>query len=86
MKLYAIDQVSISSVKADTLRPGEPFEVSDAFGKELLERLPHAVSDQPPKGKAEPRPKNKMEAPPANKADPLDHDGNGRKGGAKKAE
>jgi hypothetical protein len=67
MKLYATDQVSISSVQADTLKPGQEFEVSDSRGKELLKTLPHAVSDKAPKGKAEPAPKNKAEAPPKNK-------------------
>lgn len=35
--------------------------------------------------KAEAKGKNKAEPAAANKSDPLDHDNNGRKGGAKKA-
>lgn len=78
MKLYAIDQVSISSVQADTIKPGQPFEVSDDYGKELLSKLPNAVSKDPPKEKAEPAHKNKADPKPANKA--------GRGGGANKAD
>jgi hypothetical protein len=36
--------------------------------------------------KAERKPANKAEPAVQNKADPLDHDSNGRKGGAKKAD
>jgi hypothetical protein len=61
MKLYVVDQVSISSVQADTLKPGQSFEVSDARGEELLKALPHALS------KAAPKPANKAETPPKNK-------------------
>lgn len=69
MKLYATDQVSISSVQADTLRPGQEFEVSDEFGKELLAKLPGAISKDPPSAqKAAPAPKNKAQPRPANKA------------------
>lgn len=79
MKLYATDQVSISSVQADTLKPGQPFEVSDDFGKELLKKLPNHVSETAPKPKAEPAPSNKaapaplnkMNRTPANKSAPL---------------
>ncbi len=68
MKLYVIDQISISSVQGDSLRPGNSFEVSDTFGNELLTKNPHALSKDPPKGKAEPAPKNKMAPAPKNKA------------------
>ena len=61
MKLYATDQVSITAVQADSLRPGQEFEVSDALGKELLERLPDHVSAEAPKRKAVPAPQNKAE-------------------------
>jgi hypothetical protein len=37
MKLKANDQLHISSVKADTIAPGEEFEVSDAEGSRLIE-------------------------------------------------
>ncbi|HZY67754.1 MAG TPA: hypothetical protein VFE52_04160 [Devosia sp.] len=70
MRLYATDQVSISSVQADTLKPGQSFEVSDDLGKELLKKLPHAVSETAPKAKAEAAPPKKAEAAaPANKAE-----------------
>ncbi|HTN60265.1 MAG TPA: hypothetical protein VL147_01770 [Devosia sp.] len=68
MKLYATDQISISAVQSDSLRPGQPFEVSDDYGKELLAKVPHAVSTEAPKVKAEPAPKNKAEPKPKNKA------------------
>lgn len=69
MKLYAIDQVSISSVQPDTLKVGQQFEVSDNYGEELLQKLPHAVSKTAPKVKAESKPLNKAEkAAPQNKS------------------
>lgn len=40
MKLRAIDQIHISAVKSDTLRPGEEFEVSNAAGAALLRAHP----------------------------------------------
>ncbi len=67
MKLYVTDQVSISSVQADTLHPGQAFEVSDDLGNELLKKLPHAVSKDASKAKAEPAPKNKAEPKPTSK-------------------
>ncbi len=33
MKLKALDQFHISSVSADTLKPGQEFHVSDSFGE-----------------------------------------------------
>jgi len=54
MQLYAVDQVSISSVRAESLRPGESFTVSSALGAELLKKLPHAVSLSRPAPKAAP--------------------------------
>lgn len=75
MKLKALDQVHISSVKADSLQPGEEFEVSAATGKELLAKRPgtvEQVADEDsgvPDEKAEPAPENKaVSAAPANKA------------------
>lgn len=75
MKLKALDQISISAVKADSLRAGEVFEVSDAYGAELVKALPkvfQAVAEEHSSDleeKAEPAPLNKAEpAAPANKA------------------
>lgn len=73
MKLKALDQISISSVKSDSLRPNEEFVVSKSFGEELISRHPtkFAVVDQADadETKAEPAPDNKAEpAAPANKA------------------
>lgn len=68
MKLKALDQISITSVQADSLRPGQEFEVSDAFGTDLMKSHPgkfETISG----GKAEPALDNKAEgAAPANKA------------------
>jgi hypothetical protein len=80
MKLKALDQVSVTSVKADSLRPEEEFTVSDAYGEELLTKHPdkfEKVSDDQPEAKepiapiakAEPAPLNRAEVAPANKAD-----------------
>lgn len=80
MNLEALDQVSVTSVKADSLRPGEEFNVSDAYGEELIAKHPdkfRKVSDDQPEAKepiapiakAEPAPLNKAEVAPANKAD-----------------
>jgi hypothetical protein len=78
MKLRAIDQVHISSVKADSLRPGEEFEVSDAVGKDLMKAHPdkfsaveegeQAEAAAATDAKSEPAPSNKAEDAPANKA------------------
>lgn len=67
MKLYAIDQVNITAVGPDTLQPGAEFEVSDAYGNELLEKVPHLVSKSAPQAKAERKAKNKAAPAPANK-------------------
>lgn len=68
MKLRATDQISISAVKADSLRPGEEFEVSEALGSELLNRHPARFVRLDAEEKAAPAPLNKAEPAPANKA------------------
>jgi hypothetical protein len=61
----------VSSVKADSLRPGEEFEMSDAAGADLLaahpDRVERVAEEKPATVKAEPAPLNKMEPDPANK-------------------
>lgn len=71
MKLRATDQISISAVKADSLRPGEEFDVSDAYGRELLEKHSSRVErvEREAAEKAEAAPKNKAETPTPNKSD-----------------
>ena len=54
MELYAVDQISISSVRADSLKPGEKFIVSKSLGEELLKKWPNSVSQTPPKQKTRP--------------------------------
>lgn len=71
MRLKALDQISISAVKSDSLRPGEEFEVSDDVGADLLKRHPSVFTEiaGSAAAKAEPDPRNKAEgAAPANKA------------------
>lgn len=71
MKLKALDQVSISAVQADSLRKGQEFEVSDAYGAELLEKLPGVVAKVDPVaaslGKAAATTSNKAARRAANK-------------------
>jgi len=88
MKIEALDQVSVTSVKADSLRPGEQFEVSDAYGEELTTKHPDKfrkvvddkpeAKDPPPAAKAEHAPLNKAEVAPANKAEHQKKHGKGR--------
>ena len=40
MKLKALDQLHVSAVQSDSLRPGQVFDISDAAGAELLARHP----------------------------------------------
>lgn len=74
MKLQALDQINVSAVKADSLRPHEEFEVSDALGAELLAKHPakfRLIAASPVEAeKAETAPKNKALKPPRNKAAP----------------
>lgn len=67
MKLKALDQIHISSVKPDSLRPGEEFEVGEDAGKALLKQHPSMFRrlDAAPANKAKPPPKNKKAAPKA---------------------
>lgn len=64
MKFQAKDQIHISSVKSESLRPGETFEVSEALGKELLEKHPDKVRllKEAASEKAEPAPANKADS------------------------
>lgn len=65
MKMKALDQIHISAVKADSLRPGEEFEVSDSLGQQLLREHPGRVTALGAKSapsrrdKADPSPLNK---------------------------
>lgn len=67
MWLVARDQVHLSDVKRDSLRAGERFEVSDARGRELLEKTPHlfAPADSEPSAQRT----AKALSPPQNKAE-----------------
>lgn len=63
MKVKAKDQVHISSVRAETIRQGEVFDVSEPVGKELIRRgLVSQVRTKKaaePKNKAAPTAENK---------------------------
>jgi hypothetical protein len=67
VKMKAVDQVHISSVKADSLQPGEQFEVTEATAKDLEDR---GLAKRVGGAKAEPAPTNKAEPAPTNKAAP----------------
>lgn len=74
MKLKALDQIHISSVKRDALAAGEEFEVSDAYGAELMKAHPmkfRRLDEEPDIKVEEPASDGgeKAEDPPANKAD-----------------
>lgn len=40
MRLKALHQIHVSAVKADSIRPGEEFSISDSAGADLLKRHP----------------------------------------------
>jgi hypothetical protein len=69
MQLKALDQIHISSVSSETLKPGQIFAVSEALGIELLKKHPAKFenagekSEPAPNNKAEPAPMNKLDAP-----------------------
>ncbi|WP_035675065.1 hypothetical protein [Bradyrhizobium liaoningense] len=65
MRLRMTDQLHISSVSRDTLKPGQEIEVSDSLGAELLKKHPDKVERIG--GKAERKPRNKAEKAPDNK-------------------
>ena len=44
MKLIAKDQIHISGVSSDTLRPGQVFEVGDQTGEQLLKDHPATLA------------------------------------------
>lgn len=82
MQLRALDQIHISSVKPDTIRPGEAFEVSDSAGEDLLKKHPTKFSrvdvDLPSENLANQKKvggdtvlaSQKSESAPKNKAEP----------------
>lgn len=77
MKLKVTDQIHVSWVQADSLRPGEEIKVTAEQAETLLkahpdkfEKVAGGEAEQAPAEKAEPAPLNKMEAAPANKAAP----------------
>lgn len=75
MRLKVIDQIHISSIRPDSLRPGDEIGVTGEEGLVLLaahpdkfERVPDSGADHVHAEKAEQPPLNKMSAPLANKA------------------
>ncbi|MFC0243668.1 hypothetical protein [Rhodopseudomonas telluris] len=70
MQLQAHQQIAVSAVKADSIRPGEIFEINDALGADLLKAHPEKFTrlDADDASKAEPAPQNKAERQPSNKA------------------
>lgn len=63
MRLRATGQMHISSVKADTIRPGEEFDINDGEGQRLIARglavKVNAKKAPAPNNKAAPAPRNK---------------------------
>ncbi|MFN3584842.1 hypothetical protein [Phenylobacterium sp.] len=71
MKLMALDQIHVSAVQSDSLRPGKQFEVSDELGSQLLTKHPQVFQRlDKPKAAAKPRPMAKVARKPRNKAKP----------------
>jgi hypothetical protein len=77
MKLKVTDQIHVSWVQADSLRPGDEIGVTPEQGEALLKahpdkfkKLAASDADHAHAEKAEPAPLNKMAAAPANKAAP----------------
>lgn len=73
MKLKVLDQIHVSWVQADSLRPGDEIGVTPEQGEALMKAHPDkfeklAGRDHIESEKAEKAPLNKMEAAPANKA------------------
>lgn len=62
MDLIVKDQMHISSIQADTLRPGQKVTVSAALGEELLAKFPSHFE------KAARKPRNKKAPAPDNKS------------------
>lgn len=67
MRLLTKDQIHVSAVRADALRPHDEIEVTDAIGAELLAK--HPTKFDRIDVKAEPAPQNKAEPDPINKAE-----------------
>lgn len=66
VRMKALDQLHISSVQADTLAPGEEFEVSSSRADELEAA---GLAERVGSKKADPAPANKARAAaPKNKA------------------
>lgn len=63
MRLKALDQIHVSAVKAESIRPHEEFDVPNALGEELLKKHPSVFKKiaAKPSNKAAPTPKNKAE-------------------------
>lgn len=70
MRLRAIDQIHISSVRAETLRPGDSFELNESAARVLLKAHPGVIEIDDGSVKAERRPLNKALRAPANKGNP----------------
>ena len=63
--MKAVDTLHLSEVRADSIQPGEQFDVSGATAEDLEKR---GLASRVGGVKADPAPANKAEAPPLNKA------------------
>lgn len=64
--LKVTEQIAVSAIRAETLRPGEIVEVAETLANELLASRPDAFEAV----KAAPRARNKAAPEPSNKSDP----------------
>lgn len=67
MRLKVTDQITVSAISAETLRPGKVVVVDDDLGKTLKDRLSGFFQEEPEDAadaKAESAPLNKMEPAP----------------------
>ncbi len=73
LKAGPVTTMHISGVKADSIRPGEQFTVSDAAGEALLKAHPGKFEKldggDAAEEKSEAKPKNKVEPPHPDKAE-----------------
>lgn len=66
MRLRVLDQIHISAVQADTLRPGQVVEIDEDAGRALIARHPGFFAE----AKAAPAAQNKAAPAAQNKAAP----------------
>lgn len=81
MKVKAKDQLHVSSVRSEVIRPGEEFEVSQRVGKSLVDRglVTEVRASRVKKARA---PSNKQAPAPDNKRAPASETSDGKPAGS----